>query len=124
MRKLSDNQNRALIGLLTTRTHKEAAAKAGISVRMLNNYLNDDKFNKAYSKATRRLVDDATRNMHKALDPSLNALIDMVGDKNEPGSTRVAAARTILEYTLKYTEFNDILKAIDEEIVEVDADVL
>lgn len=121
---MNTNQSRALAALLTSRTHIEAAEKSGLSVRTINYYLADEEFNKAYSKAARRLVDDATRNMQKSLKPALDALVDIVSNPHEQAGARVQASRAILEFTLKYTEFNDVLKVIETDAEEVEADVL
>lgn len=126
MRQLSSKQHDALSALLISRTHKEAAERAGISTRQLNRYLNNKQFCEAYSRATRKLVDEATRNMQKSLKPALDALIEIVSNPTEQAGARVQASRALLEYTLRYTEFIDILNVMQEEPepLEVEADVL
>ncbi|MBP5790219.1 MAG: hypothetical protein J6W29_08310, partial [Neisseriaceae bacterium] len=60
------------------------------------------------------------RQAQKALSPAITLLLEVVNDKNETAGNRISAARSILEYGLKLTEFNDILPAI----AAMDADVI
>ena len=110
---LTPKKERALQALLTQPTKKEAAAAAGISPRTLRDYLADPEFQKEYKKAFRQLVSDATRQAQQALSPAISALRDIVEDDTENSSTRIAAARSLLEYGLRMTEFSDILQELD-----------
>ena len=38
---------------------------------------------------------------------------DIVSDQAQPASVRVSAARSLLEYGLRFTEFNDILRDLE-----------
>lgn len=106
---LSVRQARALDALLTHSSKAEAARAAQISTRTLSKYLADDEFQAAYKAAVSELVGDATRQAQQALSPALSALQSIVVDDSEPSSARISAARALLEYGLKFTEFNDVL---------------
>lgn len=116
---LTPKKQRALQALLTNATKQEAAKAAGISPRTLCDYLADEEFQREYKRAFRQLVTDATRQAQQSLSPSLHALSDIVQDEGENSNTRISAARTLLEYTLRLTEISDILQEL-----EGDADVL
>lgn len=116
---LTPKKQRALQALLTNGTKQEAAKAAGISPRTLCDYLADEEFQREYKRAFRQLVTDATRQAQRSLSPSLSALNDIVQDEGENSNTRISAARTLLEYTLRLTEISDILQEL-----EGDADVL
>ena len=104
---------RALQALLTERTKQEAAAVAGISTRTLRTYLANKEFLREYQRAFRSLVNDATRQAQQALSPAVAALRTIVEDPEESASSRIAAARSLLEYGLRFTEFSDILRELD-----------
>ena len=110
---LTPKQTKALQALLTHPTKAAAAKAAGISVRTLSDYLADPEFQKEYGKAARALVMDATREAQQALSPALQALREIVENPEENSSNRNAAARSILEYGLRMTEFSDILPLVE-----------
>lgn len=106
-------KEKALSALLTNKTKQDAARAAGITSRTLTTYLSDPEFQAAYAKAFQQLVTDATREAQQALSPALSALLKIVLDdkaaEKKCCANRIAAARTLLEYGLRLTEFNDIL---------------
>lgn len=111
---LTPNQMKAIEALMTHPTKREAAKAAGISEVTLRKYLADEEFQAEYRKAFTGLVTEATRQAQKALSPALSALSDIVKDDEENSSARIAAARSLLEYGLRLTEFSDILREMDE----------
>ena len=116
---MTPNQQRALQALLTQPNKKAAAKAAGITPRTMTTYLADPEFQKEYKKAFGQLVTDATRQAQQSLSPAISALRDIVEDDNENSSARIAAARSLLEYGLRLTEFTDILAEL--EAVEGDS---
>lgn len=116
---MTPNKQRALQALLTQPTKKAAAEAVGITDRTLREYLADPEFQREYKKAFGRLVTDATRQAQQSLSPAISALRDIVEDDSENSSARIAAARSLLEYGLRLTEFSDILQ--DLESVEGDS---
>ena len=114
---LSPNKQRALQALLTQPTKAEAAQAAGITTRALRNYLQDAEFQREYKRAVSDVIDSATRQAQRALAPALSALLAIVEDDEAmqmPGiGNRVSAARSLLDYGLRLTEFNDILRELN-----------
>lgn len=110
---MTPKKQRALQALLTQPTKEAAAKAAGISPRTLRDYLADPEFQKEYKKAFGQLVQGATRQAQQALSPALSALRDIVEDEDESSSARIAAARSLLEYGLRLTEFSDILAELE-----------
>ena len=109
---LSVNQTRALNALLTCKNQTEAARVAGINPRTLRKYMTQTEFQAAYKSAVAELVADATRQAQRALAPAIAALKAIVENPEEPSGARISAARALLEYGLKLTEFNDVLKEL------------
>ena len=106
---MTPNQQRALQALLTQPNKKAAAEAAGITPRTMTTYLSDPDFQSEYKKAFGQLVHDATRQAQQALSPAISALRGIVEDDTESSSARISAARSLLEYGLRMTEFSDIL---------------
>lgn len=110
---MTPNQRRALQALLTCSTKREAAKAAGITDRTLRTYLADADFQAEYRRAVRSLVDEATKQAQKALTPAITALRCIVEDDTEKSGNRISAARALLEFGLRLTEFNDILRELE-----------
>lgn len=110
---MTPKKHKALQALLTQPTKKAAAEAAGISPRTLRDYLADPEFQKEYKKAFGQLVTDATRQAQQSLSPAISALRNIVEDDDgthtKNSSAKIAAARSLLEYGLRLTEFTDIL---------------
>lgn len=111
---LSPKKQAALLALLTNPTKEKAAAAAGITPKTLRSYLAEPEFQAEYKKAFAGLVEDATRQAQQAIAPALSALRDVVEDSSGGPQFRISAARSILEYSLKLTEQNDILSQLHE----------
>lgn len=111
---MTPKQQKALLALLTNPTKEKAAAAAGITPKTLRSYLADPEFQVEYKKAFAGLVEDATRQAQQAIAPALSTLRDVVEDGGESPQFRISAARSILEYSLKLTEQNDIMVQLQE----------
>ncbi|MBP5614065.1 MAG: hypothetical protein J6X35_07995 [Bacteroidales bacterium] len=98
---------------MTQPTKAAAAAAAGIAPRTLRDYLADPDFQTEYKKAFGQLVQEATRQAQQALSPAIFTLRDIVEDEDASSSARIAAARSLLEYGLRLTEFADILAELE-----------
>lgn len=112
---MTQRQEKALQALLVCRTQKEAAAMAGIRDSTLRNYLHDPEFAAEFRRASAALVDDATQQLKQALPLAVQRLISIIQNDNETSKSHIAAARAILEYGLRFTEFNDILRELEDE---------
>ena len=102
-------------GLLLYPTKKEAALYAGISESTLRRFLADPAFQKELRRAYADMVDDAARDLKRAMSPAVKALVDIVTDPEQNANAKNAAARSLLEYGLRYSEFNDVLRLLNEE---------
>lgn len=110
---ITPKKQKALQALLTHPTKKAAANAAGITTRTLLNYFADTEFKTEYNAAFQSLVTDATRQAQKALSPALSTLQSIVENEKESAGNRISAARSLLEYGLRLTEFNDILQMLE-----------
>lgn len=108
--------------LLTSRTVKEAAAKAGTTDNTIRRYMKDPEFVTVYKERVSEIMEAATRNLQQNFNAAIDRLGRIVADDEESGTNQIAAARALLDYGLKFTEFNDILSEL--ETAEGGADVL
>lgn len=111
---MTPKKQKALLALLAHPTKEAAAAAAGITPKTLRSYLEDPEFQAEYKKAFAGLVEDATRQAQQALAPALSTLREVVEGSSNGPQFRISAARSILEYSLKLTEQNDILSQLQE----------
>lgn len=111
---MTPKKQKALLALLANPTKERAAAAAGITSKTLRAYLADPEFQAEYKKAFAGLVEDATRQAQRTLDPAIAVLREIMQDGGENGQVRVSAARSVLEYGLKMTEQTDILTRLSE----------
>ena len=119
---MTPKKEKALQALLMSRTRTEAAKKAGVSEPTLREYMKDPEFCAAYKAAAADIMDGATRQLQQSFAASIERLRQIVEDDEQSSKAHIQAARTLLEYGLKFTEFNDVLKEL--EAVEVEEDVL
>lgn len=111
---MTENQVKALQALIVSPTRKEAAKMAGVHVRTLRRYFDDEEFVAAYKEAFGEIVDAATRQAQVSLSPALSTLIEICQDKNAGCMARISASRAILEYGLRLGEYNDLAARIAE----------
>lgn len=111
---MTPKMKKAISCLLQYPTHKQAAEAAGIAPRTLRDYLADPEFQEAYGRALDGLVKDATRQVQQAISLAVSTLREVMENNEERSSTKVAAARAVLEYALRYTEVTDIITRLEK----------
>lgn len=118
---MTRNQDKALAALLTSDTQAQAAEKSGLSVRTLRGYMADPAFAEEYNRRRLEQVTDAARQIQTRLQAAVAILAEiMTSDKPITAAReRIVAARSLLEFGLKYTELADIMtriKALEERM--------
>lgn len=111
---MTPNEERALSALLTSKTKLEAAEKAGITDRTMRRYFENPEFCQRYREAFAGVVQDATRRAQQLLEPALSTLQTVMEDEEIPAQAQIAAAKSIIDYSLKLTEQADILEQLRE----------
>lgn len=111
---MNTRKKKALECLIREPTKKEAARAAGIAESTMRLYFKDPEFVQAYNAALLELISDATNQAKQGLSPALKTLRDIVEDMDEKAGDRITAAKTILEYGLKLSEFVDVVHKVEE----------
>jgi len=119
--------DRGVIALMSCATVEQAASQLSITRQTLFNWLKDPEFLDKLDEARRMALGQAMIVLSAAAGGAVQTLIEIAHDKNQPGSTRTAAANsliTIIDKQLRderqVREQNDriqsLKKALDEAL--------
>lgn len=106
-------QEAALAALLANSMIKEAALAAGVSETTIWRYLQDEKFVSRYRAARRDAVNFAVMNLQQNACEAAKVLCQIASDESAPHSSRVAAARTIIDQAVRGVEMDEMQARID-----------
>jgi hypothetical protein len=106
--KRTRQQEAAIVALLTAPTLTEAALQAGISEPTLRRWLQRDDFQTAYREARRALMSQAMARLQQVTGTAITTLEAIMGDAEATSSSRVSAARAVLELAVKVAELDDL----------------
>ena len=106
------NRENIMAALLTSSTQAEAARRAGVSDRLVRQYLAKEDFKAELSRRRRDAIKEAARVLQSSLQSAVEALRQIV-ENGESESSRIAAARALLEYGLRFTELVDVLDSLE-----------
>ncbi len=102
-------REKAICGLLEQPTVTQAAIYAGVSEGTLYRWLREDStFQSAYAEARRECVRQATARLQRACSTAVQTLEEVMGDGDAPPSSRVTAARSVLELAFKAVEIDEL----------------
>jgi hypothetical protein len=106
--KLSGKKARALSCLLSARGFCEAAKTAGVSEPTLWRWMKEEPFRLAYAEARRQVVEVALAHLQAVCGKAVSTLEDILDDGEASASSKVSAARVILETSVKIIELQDL----------------
>lgn len=113
---LSAKQAAVIAALLETRTVADAAEKTGTPTRTIYRWLLQEDFKAALQTAESGMIDEAVRRLLSMQQTALSALQLVMMSKDTPPSSRVAAARTVLDAMLKLRE----LRTVEERLTALE----
>jgi hypothetical protein len=111
--KMSHKQETALAALLTAPTIAIAASAAGISEATLLRWLKDEQFATAYRDARRAVVSHAVTKLQAGCASAVRTLLAVAEDAEAPASSRVSAARSVLDFSMKAVELEDLAERVE-----------
>ena len=106
--KITQRQERAIAVLIASPTIREAAESLRVNEVTLYRWLREREFQAAYRQARREVVAQAVARLQEACSKAVNTLIDVMGDGDAPCSSRVTAAKSVLELAFKAVELEDL----------------
>ncbi len=107
-RKLTAKQEQAIVTLLSNRTVEDAARACNTPARTLFRWLKEPEFDAAYRAAKRAAFGQAIARLHHLSSAAVSTLGKVMLDPATPPSTKVRAADSILNHTIKAIEDEDI----------------
>lgn len=117
--KMGRKQEQAIAALLRLPTITAAADSLGIGETTLWRWLQQPAFEEAYRRARQAAVDQAISQLQQASGEAVETLRAVQTDPGAPPSSRVTAAKTVLEMALKIRESEEMesrLTALEETI--------
>ena len=111
---LSRRQERAIATLISEPSISESACSAGVGVVTLWRWMKLPQFKEQYRVARREAVSQAICQLQGASTVAVWTLKDIAGNRVLPSSARVAAAKTILEMSIKGIELEDLAIRVED----------
>ncbi len=112
--KLTRKQESAIAALVSEPTVMQAAQKAGVGETTLWRWMKEPEFQSAYRDARRQVVNTAIGRIQDACSLAVQTLRAIMQDDESPASSRVSAARSILEIAFKAAELQDMEERISQ----------
>jgi hypothetical protein len=111
--KLTAKQERALVALLDCGETKRAAAMAGVAEVTLWRWLQTETFQTRYRAARRQLVETAIAQLQSDCGVAARVLREVAEDTSALASSRVAAAKAIIEQAVKGVELVELQERVE-----------
>jgi uncharacterized protein YjgD (DUF1641 family) len=112
--KLTRKQEEVIVALLSQRNVEEAARVTKIGSRTIYRWMKDPDFDRAYREAKRAAFSQAIARLHQMTSAAVSTLGKVMVDANTPASTKVRAADSILNHTIKAIENEEIEARVSE----------
>lgn len=112
--KATRKQDALICALLLEPTVEQAAKKVGIGTTTAFRWLQDPAFQESYREARRMAVSQAIGQLQQASTEAVATLRKIMNDKEAPAASRVTAARTVLDTSLKAIELEDLAQRIEK----------
>jgi hypothetical protein len=106
--KFDRKKEDAIVALLTNRNIEDAARAAGVGTTTLMRWLKLPEFQKAYRDAKKEAFAQSIARLHYLSSAAVSTLGKIMLDAKTPPATRVRAADSILDHTIKAIETEDI----------------
>jgi hypothetical protein len=112
--KIDSKMEAVISALLISRTIEEAAKMASVGEHTIYRWLKLPEFVEAYREARREVVQHAVSQLQQAVGQAVAVLCEIMDNVVAPASSRVSAAKTIIEQALKAVEMEDIVSRIEK----------
>jgi hypothetical protein len=106
--KFDRKKEDAIVALLTHRNIEDAAGAAGVGTTTLMRWLKLPEFQRAYREAKKEAFAQSVARLHYLSSAAVSTLGKIMLDSKTPPATRVRAADSILDHTIKAIETEDI----------------
>lgn len=111
---LPQKQELALQAVISHPNMKEAALAAGISETTLWRYMQDAEFARRLREASREAINHAVIRLQGVSSDAVTVLQELMIKADAPAAARITAARTVLDYSFRVVEMDEMKKRVDE----------
>jgi hypothetical protein len=111
--KFGRKKQQAIAALIELGTVKAAGETIDVSDSTLWRWMREPSFKSAYLTARRQVVEVAIAKVQRMTGEAADTLREIMLSESNPASSRVQAAKTIIELSLRGIEIADILARID-----------
>ena len=112
--KFHRKHQEAIAALLETPTYREAAERVGVGQATLFRWMQLPEFQEAYRAAKHQVVTHAVTRVQSAAGEAVGVLRQIMLDAEKPASSRVTAARTLLDVAIKALEMEELQARVEE----------
>ena len=112
--KFGRKKEAAIVALLTQRTTEDAARAVGIGGATLLRWQKEPEFQAGYREAKRAAYAQSIARLHQMSSAAVSTLGKVMVDPTTPPATKVRAADSILNHTIKAIEMEDIEARVTE----------
>jgi len=116
--KLTQKQEQFIVALMSSPTLEAAAKQTGINPVTAWRWMKLPAFQAAYLASKRDLVQHSITLLQKFSTTAVSTLAQVMTDAKAPASSRVAAAKVVLEMALRGVELEDLavrIHALEEQ---------
>jgi transposase-like protein len=110
---ITGKQAKVLAALVGGSTIAAAAKSCAVNPATVHDWLKTPGFDAAYRAARRAVVGQASAALQASCHHAVVTLVKVAGDATAPASSRVSAARAILEMGFKAVELEDLAARIE-----------
>lgn len=111
---MKHNSEKVIVALLTESSISRAANKLRIDESTIFRLMQNPDFMSAYNDAKRRMLDNTLNAIQSASGEALETLRTIMSDQTVQPGTRVSAAKTILELSLRAFESQQMDQRISD----------
>ena len=108
MQGLPQKQTKAIVSLMNCRTVSDAASQAGVNESTVWRWMRDQAFQEALREAKHQTVTQALLQIQQATGEAVATLRGIMVDDGVPTSSRVTAAKAVLDMALKAAKLEDL----------------
>lgn len=112
--KRSRKKEQAIVALLVAPTLIDAAKNCGVGESTLRRWMQEPTFVLSYRRAREQLLEAAINKLFGSTYQAVAVLLEVSKNKRATSSSRVSAARAILEIAMKAQEFHELESRIAE----------
>jgi hypothetical protein len=106
--RLPHKEEAAILALLAEPTVAKAAEAVGVSPETLWRWLRLPEFKARYHEARREALNVGLTRLQGAASQAVDVLVAVMADAEERASTRVSAAKTVLDLAVKIAELQEL----------------